>query len=81
MYNMYNNPRYNTSPRRMKVTIYTLDIEKYHEDKEYLLFTKSHLILINSTLIQQRHHIIIKTRSISNHYTFPSKYQNNNSIM
>ena len=30
MYNMYNNPRYNKSPRRIKETIYTLDIEKYH---------------------------------------------------
>ena len=27
MYNMYNNSRYNNSPRRMKVTIYTLDRE------------------------------------------------------
>ena len=52
MYNMYNNSRYNKSPRRMKVTIYTLDIEKGHEDKEYLLSTKSHLKLIYSTLIQ-----------------------------
>ena len=55
MYNMYNNSRQNKSPRRMKVTIYTLNIEKYHEDKEYLLFTKK------SSEIDQQYINTIKT--------------------